>query len=137
MPNSDPNPTPDAAASGTHTPGPWTVENVAGRFYVASEHQHTSTFGTICDLYCRNDSPTGFFAFPNAEANAKLIASAPDMASRIAALEGALKIIRHEHESDDGHFCRLCGAAGGRWPCSTRLEAVAALASPARAEVRP
>jgi hypothetical protein len=67
-----------------HTPGPWEIETLHdGRTFIRSEHQRESTFGTICDLYCRNDMPGGFYQFPNAEANARLIAAAPQMAAAI------------------------------------------------------
>lgn len=40
----------------------------------------------------------------------------------------ALVTIIADHQLDDGvPFCRTCGAAGGRWPCATNLEARGAI----------
>jgi hypothetical protein len=42
--------------------------------------------------------------------------------AEIQRLLGYLKEIANNHQSD-GHFCRICGAEGGQWPCETYLTA--------------
>lgn len=63
--------------------------------------------------------------------------------AEVERLRGALERIRAEHTSD-GHcnlLCPVCRAAGDRWPCTTWLEAQAALLPPPKeppdAQVRP
>jgi len=43
------------------------------------------------------------------------------------AREALVWIIDNHAEDTEVPFCRECGAAGGRWPCATNLEAKAAL----------
>lgn len=43
------------------------------------------------------------------------------------AREALVWIIDNHAEDTAVPFCRECGAAGGRWPCATNLEAKAAL----------
>ena len=69
-----------------HTPGPWAVDNEQMGFpYVVAGEKPDWRAPIICDLYedvTPEDSVTcgpWLKAYPNAEANARLIAAAPDL----------------------------------------------------------
>ena len=79
----------------SHTPGPWVVNyKPDDEPYIIAEQGKAWDNPVICSLYedvTPEDSITfspWLKAYPNAEANARLIAAAPDM---LAALEGAWK----------------------------------------------
>ena len=70
-----------------HTPGPWIVGYAdSGKPYIVADHGKRWNDPTICRLY-EDITPEGSMtgpgwcleAFDNAEANARLIAAAPDM----------------------------------------------------------
>jgi hypothetical protein len=69
-----------------HTPGPWIVGYAAsGKPYIVADHGKRWNNPTICHLY-DDITPEGSVtiepwleAFDNAEANARVVAAAPDM----------------------------------------------------------
>lgn len=68
-----------------HTPGPWEVDSSKIRriFWVTDEEGRD-----ICDLFCR---PHGeIMPFENAQANAYMIAAAPDMLAALKQVSSAL-----------------------------------------------
>ncbi|MFN7640757.1 MAG: hypothetical protein ACK5PR_03330 [bacterium] len=82
----------------SHTPGPWVVNyKPDDEPYIIAEQGKAWDNPVICSLYedvTPEDSITfspWLKAYPNAEANARLIAAAPDM---LAALEDAEKEMR-------------------------------------------
>ena len=68
-----------------HTPGPWSVHPVSKTTVMGSDRR------TICVAHGRGVMGTG-----DPAANARLIASAPDMAARIATLEAENRDLGHE-----------------------------------------
>jgi hypothetical protein len=68
-----------------HTPGPWTVRHDQGNPYVSADHGKPWNYSVVCSLYedvTPSDSVTigpWLKANENAEANALLIAAAPDL----------------------------------------------------------
>jgi hypothetical protein len=102
------------------TPGPWSIGtslNAPGILWINSPG-----FESICDLYSRDRVGEGLHLrpFPNAEANARLIAAAPDL---LAALKSARDIAREalrEHETWDeesvARVGKLLAALAGELP---------------------
>ena len=85
-----------------HTPGPWKVEQYQGNcFYVVAERGKKWDNPEICDLYTDvtpEDSVTlGPWLEPkeNAEANAHLIAAAPDLLGALEMMVRAFEEPRH------------------------------------------
>jgi hypothetical protein len=84
-----------------HTPGPWIVGYAAsGKPYIVADHGKRWNNPTICHLY-EDVTPEGSVtiepwleAFDNAEANARVVAAAPEM---LAILEKYVTVL----ESDD------------------------------------
>jgi hypothetical protein len=75
--------TPEAYAESARkygiTPGPWQAETDSLPF-VCSEQQIESTFGTICDFYCRNgENYQNIYRFPGGPGNAVAVAQLPNL----------------------------------------------------------
>lgn len=86
-----------------HTPGPWKVEH-RGYKYIVSK----SSDGYITRDVCRMDGST-MAAFAQ-EANARLIASAPDL---LDALKLARSIIGHPDDAHSRHIAAVIAKAEG------------------------
>ena len=82
------------------TPGPWNVDSVDGGFVFADK-----TSQRIADCYC-DEQPD--MANWRIEANARLIAAAPDM---IAALKGLTRWLRAHAEHEDEFFVQSMAQA--------------------------
>lgn len=108
-----PSPDPPAMTDAKHTPGPWVVVEPSGKGYVrilgnfdgdADDYGRARMVYThICDVMDNSAE----------EANAALIARAPDMAAEIAALRAVLERIRDiAHETPQGdrthYFAERC-----------------------------
>ena len=72
------------------TPGPWYIDETGIDIIYISSPNTMESMGTICDLYFKNDH--GIHRFDNAEANARLIAAAPETAME----RDKLKVINAE-----------------------------------------
>lgn len=94
--------------SAKHTPGPWIVDNVSEKnLYVLADQGKNWNNPTVCALYedvTPEDSVTlgpWLKSFDNAEANARLIASAPDLLAACQAMHDALSEILESCASAD------------------------------------
>jgi hypothetical protein len=74
-----------------YTPGPWAFDN-SGFVYPSNNGQHPSEKDMICQFFSKSERD-----FDNCEANAKLIAAAPDL------LEALKEMLRHT----DGNCAEL------------------------------
>jgi hypothetical protein len=86
-----------------HTPGPWTAEEAGRSGCWISTPVHPFTIVDSIDDECRHGAITG----PNADANARLIAAAPDL---LAALKLAVQQNDHDMQMT-GDELRICRAA--------------------------
>ena len=78
-----------------HTPGPWDFIKGDARWFVRAAGMDIASVGTV--PYWENFKPVD-------EANARLIAAAPDL---LAALEGVMgSLPNHELPKHRGHYCR-------------------------------
>lgn len=64
----------------------------------------------------------------------KIRAELENLRAENKTMRKALEVIRDNHVKDreTPAWCAVCGSAGGRWPCATRLEADAALKGASR-----
>ena len=101
----------------SHTPGPWhaVIDNENNVTYVMADAMSS---GDVCDLYHKyidNDRVDcgGARVHPkeNAEANARLIAAAPEMLNRLEYLYGFH--VRLGHTATAGHTLEIINKAKG------------------------
>lgn len=91
-----------------HTPGPWRIDVNGSENWTVDYEGPSSTFMTICANGRRE--PVGFAVEPTAwrnddeiEANARLIASAPDLLEALGQLLGNAEIARfHLKDTEEG-----------------------------------
>ena len=88
-----------------HTPGPWQVMGGERLVWVSA---HLAGPSDICDLYhysAKAPENDGFVLKENAEANAHLIAAAPDL---LEALEGLWDVVEGAIQSGDWQIDGAC-----------------------------
>ena len=103
-------------SNGQHTRGPWTICLLQGKYpYIVADHGKKWDNPTICDLFqdvTPEDSVTmmdWFQKHPNAEANAILIAAAPDL---LQELKSAKETMECMQSRIDSLISRLGGTDG-------------------------
>lgn len=70
-----------------HTPGPWAVEDpIGGELSIAEANKPTHEWKFIATVYLREGNDPDEFPHHVSEANARLIAAAPDLLSALKAL---------------------------------------------------
>lgn len=114
MEDQSPSPTeparvPDGGAA-MHTPGPWRVSDGAMRYIVADGHM-----GPLCDIRSRLDYPgMDPIVADTLDANARLIAAAPDLLAAVVAADGAVKYAMAAANSE-ADYERLCAVQDALW----------------------
>ena len=78
----------------THTPGPWTARREGGTWYV--EVGRDQDYFDICELFGGGDKM---------EANARLIAAAPELLDALKDLD--TRIMPEERKYDEWDYCRI------------------------------
>ena len=92
---------------GKHTPGPWVRDcwDILGK-----AKRHGGGTGHVCEVSCSNGADEKYWEDGEADANARLIAAAPDLLKALADAHRCLSVaVKHAGGDPDAHH--VCNAA--------------------------